>query len=106
MCCEAGSLGGSFPTICRRERRCFGGSARGATGRLLAGSCNGLVQSQTQRGVVDADMDELPARALAFRARLALPPAVPGDAVADLVEATELLDVDVDELAGMLAFVA
>src|SRR5215217_7639788 len=44
--------------------------------------------------------------ALAFRARLALPPAVPGDAVADLVEATELLDVDVDELAGMLAFVA
>ena len=32
--------------------------------------------------------------------------AVAGDAVADLVEATELLDVDVDELAGMLAFVA
>ena len=37
---------------------------------------------------------------------VALPPAVAGDAVADLVEAAELLDVDVDELAGVLAFVA
>ena len=32
--------------------------------------------------------------------------AVAGNAVADLVEAAELLDVDVDELAGVLALVA
>ena len=32
--------------------------------------------------------------------------AIAGDAMADLIEAAELLDVDVDELAGMLALVA
>jgi hypothetical protein len=32
--------------------------------------------------------------------------AVAGDAMSDLVEAAELLDVDMDELAGMLALVA
>src|SRR4051794_41029987 len=58
------------------------------------------------RGVVDADMDELPAGAFTSGPCVALPPAVAGDAVADLVEAAELLDVDVDELAGVLAFVA
>src|SRR5713101_1273823 len=54
------------------------------------------------RGVVDADMDELPADAAA----VALAGAVAGDAVADAVEASELLDVDVDHLAGVLALVA
>src|SRR5829696_8314835 len=54
------------------------------------------------RGVVDADMDELPAGAFTSGPCVALPPAVAGDAVADLVEAAELLDVDVDELAGVL----
>lgn len=44
-------------------------------------------------------MDELPAGA----ARLALVAA--GDAMADALEAAELLDVDVDQLAGMLALV-
>jgi hypothetical protein len=34
------------------------------------------------------------------------PCAVAGDAMADAVEATELLDVDVDQLAGMFALVA
>jgi hypothetical protein len=43
---------------------------------------------------------------LAASARARLPGAIAGDAVADLVEAAELLDVDVDELAGVLAFVA
>src|SRR5829696_7825045 len=51
-------------------------------------------------------MDELPAGAFTSGPCVALPPAVAGDAVADLVEAAELLDVDVDELAGVLAFVA
>src|SRR5438034_7227260 len=51
--------------------------------------------------VVDADMDELPAGA----AGLALL-RITGDAMADLAEAAELLDVDVDHLAGVLAFVA
>ena len=54
------------------------------------------------RGVVDADVDELPADA----AGLALACAVAGDAMADALEAAELLDVDVDQLAGMLALVA
>ena len=48
-------------------------------------------------------MDELPAGAAAGRVAL---PAVAGDAVADPLEAAELLDVDVDQLAGMLALVA
>ncbi len=47
-------------------------------------------------------MDELPADA----ARLALAGAIAGDAMADSVEFAELFDVDVDELAGMLALVA
>ena len=38
--------------------------------------------------------------------RVALTSAVAGDAVADALEAAELLDVDVDQLAGMLALVA
>ena len=49
-----------------------------------------------------ADMDELPADAAA----VALAGAVAGDAVADALEAAELLDVDVDQLAGLLALVA
>ena len=50
------------------------------------------------RGVVDADMDELPAGAAGL---VALAAAVAGDAVADALEAAELLDVDVDQLAGV-----
>ena len=46
------------------------------------------------RGVVEADVDELPAGAAALAGALA------GDAVADLLEAAELLDVEVDQLAG------
>jgi hypothetical protein len=46
-------------------------------------------------------VDELPAGA----ARLALL-AIAGDAVANTVEPAELLDVDVDHLAGMGTFVA
>src|SRR3954464_13693503 len=53
-------------------------------------------------GVVDADVDELPSDAPA----LALPRSVAGDAMADPVEAAELLDSDVDQFAGMLALVA
>ena len=49
-----------------------------------------------------AYMDELPADATV----VALSPAVAGDAVADPVETAELLDVDVDELAGVLALIA
>ncbi len=54
------------------------------------------------RGVVDADMEELPSDAAA----VALALAVAGDAMADLVEFAELFDVDVDHLAGPLALVA
>ena len=52
--------------------------------------------------VVDGDVDGLPANASA----VALPLAVAGDAVADPVEATELLDVDVDHLARLVTLVA
>ena len=47
-------------------------------------------------------MDELPADAAA----VALAGAVAGDAVAYPIELAELFDVDVDQLAGVLAFVA
>src|SRR3954453_6309445 len=53
-------------------------------------------------GVVDADVDELPSDA----PTLALPRSVAGDAMADLVEAAELFDIDVDQFAGMLTLVA
>ena len=52
--------------------------------------------------IVDADMHVLPADAAA----VALAPAIAGDAVTDLVELTELFDVDVDELARLLALIA
>ena len=54
------------------------------------------------RGVVDGDVEVLPAGA----ALPALAAAVAGDAVADAVDAAELLDVDVDQLARALALVA
>src|SRR6185437_16246846 len=53
------------------------------------------------RSIVDADMDELPASAPVAAAL-----AVAGDAVAYAIELAELLYVDVDQLAGMLALVA
>jgi len=58
------------------------------------------------RGIVDADMDELPTRALAAAAPIALASAVARDAMADTVDSAELFDVDVDEFAGVLAFIA
>lgn len=51
-------------------------------------------------------MDELPTQALADAAPVALSGAIAGDAMADALDAAELLDVDVDEFAGMLALVA
>lgn len=53
-------------------------------------------------GVVDADMDELPTAA----ARAGIAGALAGNAMTDALETTELLDVDMDHLAGMLALVA
>ena len=55
------------------------------------------------RGIVDADMDELPADAemAVDRARIS-----PGDAVPDRADPAELLDIEMDELAGMLALIA
>src|SRR3954471_21966692 len=53
-------------------------------------------------GVVDADVDELPPDAPA----LALTGSIAGDAMADAVEAAELFDIDVDQVAGMFALVA
>ena len=53
------------------------------------------------RGIVDADVDELPADA----AVVALACAVAGDAVPYPVELAELFDVDVDELARPIALV-
>src|SRR5882757_3178288 len=48
------------------------------------------------RVIVDTDVDELPADA----ATVALAGPIAGDAVTDLVETTELFDIDVDHLAG------
>ena len=54
------------------------------------------------RGIVDDDMHELPADA----ARVGVPGAIRGDAVADAFEAAELLDVDVDEPTRLVILVA
>src|SRR6187399_2708950 len=58
------------------------------------------------RVVVDGDMDELPAEPFATCAPTALPSAVASDAMFDPIDPAELLDVDVDHLTRMLAFVA
>jgi hypothetical protein len=58
------------------------------------------------RGIVDGDMDIFPAKPFAAVAPVALAVAVAGDAVADAVDPAEFLDVDVDQFAGMRAFVA
>ena len=50
-------------------------------------------------------MDELPAEPFAAAAAIALAAAVAGDAMADAVNAAELFDVDVDQLAGVLALI-
>jgi hypothetical protein len=51
-------------------------------------------------GVVDSDMDELPPGTSSAL------PAVAGDAVADDLDAPQLLDVNVDELSGVVSLVA
>src|SRR3974390_65505 len=62
------------------------------------------------RGVVDRDVGVLPAGAPglagAHPAGAALAGPVAGDAVADLVEAAELLDVQMDQFAGVLTLIA
>jgi hypothetical protein len=62
-------------------------------------------------GVVDADVNELPAgRAdllgMGDRPAPSMHSAVAGDSVAGNLDAPQLLDVDVDELTGSLALVA
>jgi ApbE superfamily uncharacterized protein (UPF0280 family) len=54
------------------------------------------------RGVVAADMAELPADAPA----VALASAVAGDAVAHVLKTPKFLDVDMDQLAGLFPLVA
>src|SRR5215212_2240740 len=51
-------------------------------------------------------MDILPSQPLATPPRVALAAAIAGDAVADAVDPAELLDVDVDHLAGMGTLIA
>src|SRR4029078_5701281 len=58
------------------------------------------------RVVVDGDMNELPAEALAARSAIALSPAIARDAMADAVNLAELFDVDVDHLAWLVALIA
>lgn len=65
-------------------------------------SSGSICEKATREAVVDADMNELPAHA----ATVGLAGAIAGDAVANPFKSPELLDVDVDHVAGMLAFVA
>jgi hypothetical protein len=66
---------------------------------LLVGNHGGEGQPG---GVVDGDVEVFPAAA----ALAALATAITGDAMVHTVDAAELLDVDVDQLAGMLALIA
>src|SRR6202035_1710097 len=54
------------------------------------------------RGIVDTDMDELPADA----ATAALAYAVPGDAIANALETAKFLAINMDQFARMLPLVA
>jgi hypothetical protein len=58
------------------------------------------------RGIVDADVDEPPAQALATTSPAALASTVARDPVADAVDSAELFDTDVDEFARVFAFIA
>jgi hypothetical protein len=51
-------------------------------------------------------MDELPTQPLAAAATVALAAAIAGDTMADAIDAAELFDVDVDQLARGLALIA
>ena len=56
--------------------------------------------------VVDGDVDILPTGRGAVMALVALAPAIAGDAMADTIEATELLDVHMDDFAWRFALIA
>ena len=58
------------------------------------------------RGVIDADMDELPTASRARTTWVVLAGPITGDAMADALEAAELLDVEMDHAAWMLMLVA
>src|SRR5690606_24728250 len=77
------------------------GVAEEADGAVL-----GLVGHQRgvgeARGIIDGDVEELPAGA----APAALAGAIAGDAMADAVDAAELLGIEVDQFAGPLPLVA
>src|SRR5512134_754895 len=98
----AGSVVGHDPLDSHAEALVVGdGGLQEGNGAFLAFGGHDL--SDGNPGVVvDADMHELPADA----ACPALTGSIAGDAVPDPVEAAQLLDVDVDELARVLAFVA
>ena len=57
------------------------------------------------RGVIDADVDELPAEPFAAGPSVAPTPAIACDAMSDLLEAAKFFDVEVDHLAGMGALI-
>jgi len=58
------------------------------------------------RGIVDADVNELPTQAFAAASPAALASTVARDPVADAVDSAELFDIDVDEFTRVFAFVA
>jgi hypothetical protein len=70
---------------------------------LLVGHQRGVGQP---RGIIDGDVEILPAQPLAAAAPAALAGAVASDAVADAIDTAELLDVDMNQLAGPLALIA
>ena len=74
---------------------------RKATALPFLSSSHHLAESDPG-GVIDTDMDELPA----FAAALVRTTPVAADAVADAIKSAELFDVDVDQFAGMFALVA
>ena len=90
-------------TLTPRLRIVGDGALRKATALPLFLVLHDLAEGEPG-SIVDADMNIFPADPC--RERLLCPRAIAGDAMADPVEFAELLDVDMDELAGMLAFVA
>jgi hypothetical protein len=76
------------------------------TARESDGAFSALVRKNFTVGhagrVIDRHVEKFPARATL----VALPRAIAGDAMADAINAAELLDVDVDQFAGPVALIA
>jgi hypothetical protein len=88
---------------CRAGDRCVPVSRVIAALRALLALAGHHLHERDPRSIVDADMDDLPTNAVVTVDRAGISP---GDAVTYRANPTELLDIEVDQFTGVLAFIA